>query len=104
MPDLAAVCVTVGFPAGIALTLLVRSPGLILAEVRRSVPVMVDPADALQDRATRHAEREQLQRDWIAASAESDHEAREASVKTAAALTDMIPGRWPDTDVAQAWA
>jgi len=64
---------------------------------------MVNPADALQDPVTRHAERGQ-QRDWIAAAAESGHEAREALAKAAAALTDTIPGRRPGAEVAQAWA
>jgi hypothetical protein len=44
----------------------------------RSVPVMVDLADALQDPVTGRAERGQLQRDWIAASAESGRQAVEA--------------------------
>jgi hypothetical protein len=65
---------------------------------------MVDPADALQDPVTRHVERGQLQRDWITASAESGREAREALAKAAAALTDTIPGRRPDAELAQAWA
>jgi hypothetical protein len=65
---------------------------------------MVDPADALQDPVNRHVERGQLQRDWIAASAESGREAREALAKAAAALTDIIPGRRPDAEAAQAWA
>jgi hypothetical protein len=73
-------------------------------EVRRSLPFMVDPADALQDPVTRHGERGQLQRDWIAASAASGSEAREALAKAAAALNDTIPGRRPDAAVAQAWA
>src|ERR1700728_3996032 len=65
---------------------------------------MVDSADALQDPVTRRVERGQLQRDWITASAESGREAREALAKAAAALTDTVPGRRPDTGVAQAWA
>lgn len=76
----------------------------MLAEVRRNVPFMTDPADALQDPVTRHAERGQLQRDWITAPSESGREAREALAKAAAALTDTVPGRRPDAEVAQAWA
>ena len=75
-----------------------------LVEVRRSLPFMVDPADALQDPITRHGERGQLQRDWIIASAESGREAREALAKAAATLTNTVPGRRPDAEVAQAWA
>ena len=63
--------------AGLVLALLVRSPEGTLAQLRRSLPVMTDPADALQDPVTRRAERGQLQRDWIAASAESGRQARE---------------------------
>ena len=65
---------------------------------------MTEPADALQDPAARRAERGQLERDWITASAESCREAREALAKAATALTDTIPGRRPDAEVAQAWA
>jgi hypothetical protein len=70
-------------------------------EVRRSLPFMVDPADALQDPVTRRVERGQLQRDWITASAESG---RQALAKASAALTDTVPGRRPDAELAQAWA
>ena len=65
---------------------------------------MIDAADALQDPVARRTERGQLQRDWITASAESGGEAREALAKAAAALTNMVPGRRPDAEVAQAWA
>jgi hypothetical protein len=44
---------------------------------------MVDPADALLNPATKHAERGQIQRDWIAASAECGRQAREALAKAA---------------------
>ena len=90
--------------AGLVLALLVRSPEGTLAQLRRSLPVMTDPADALQDPVTRRAERGQLQRDWIAASAESGRQAREALAKAAEVLAENIPGRRPDADVAQAWA
>ena len=63
---------------------------------------MTDPADALQDPVTRRAERGQVQRDWIAASAESGHQAREALAKAAAVLGETIPGRRPDTELARA--
>lgn len=52
---------------------------------------MVDPADALENLVTRHAERGQIQRDWIVASAECDRQAREALAKAAEALTENIP-------------
>jgi hypothetical protein len=90
--------------AGLVLALLVRSPEGTLAQLRRSLPVMTDPADALQDPVTRRAERGQLQRDWIAASAESGRQAREALAKAAELLAENIPGRRPDEDVARAWA
>ena len=51
----AAVCVTVGFSAGLVMALLVTSPQSTLAEVRRSLPYMTEPADALQDPAARRA-------------------------------------------------
>lgn len=70
----------------------------------RNLPVMVDPADALQDPVTRGAERGQIQRDWIAASAESGRKAREALAKAAEVLADNIPGRRPDAELAQTWA
>ena len=61
---------------------------------------MTDPADALQDPVTRHAERGQLQRDWITASAESGRQAREALAKAAEVLTEIFLAvgrtrRWP---------
>jgi len=65
---------------------------------------MVDPADALQNPITGSAERGQIQRDWIAASAESGRRAKEALAKTAAVLDENVPGRRPDTELAQAWA
>jgi hypothetical protein len=70
----------------------------------RSVPVMVDPADALRDPVTSRAERGQIQRDWIAASAESGRQATEALGKAAEMLAGGIPGRRPDAEVARAWA
>jgi hypothetical protein len=65
---------------------------------------MVHPADALQNPVTKSAERGQIQRDWIAASAESGRQAREGLAKAAEALTEDIPGRRPDTELARAWA
>lgn len=65
---------------------------------------MTDPADALQDPVTRRAERGQVQRDWIAASAESGRQAREALAKTANVLAENIPGHRPDTELARALA
>ncbi len=65
---------------------------------------MVNPAEALQDRTTKHAEREQLQRDWIVASAEYGSQAREALGKAAEGLAEDVPGRRPDTELACAWA
>lgn len=65
---------------------------------------MVDPSYALENPVTRGDERGQIQRDWIVASAESDRQARDALAKAAQVLTEHIPGRHPDTDLAQAWA
>ena len=65
---------------------------------------MTDPADALQDPVTRRAERGQIQRDWIAASADSGRQAREALAKAAEVLAENIPGRRPDAELALAWA
>jgi hypothetical protein len=70
----------------------------------RSVPVMVDPADALRDPVAGRAERGQIQRDWIAASAESGRQATEALGKAAEVLAGGIPGRRPDAELARAWA
>jgi hypothetical protein len=61
---------------------------------------MVDPADALENPVTGHAERGQIQRDWIVASVERDHQAREALAKAAETLTQNIPGRRPDGELA----
>jgi hypothetical protein len=60
----------------------------------RSVPVIVDPADALQDPVTSRAERGQIQRDWIAASAESGRQATEALGKAA----EVLPCRMVSSD------
>jgi hypothetical protein len=65
---------------------------------------MVDPADALQDPVASRAERGQIQRDWIAASADSGRRATEALAKAAEMLADNIPGRRPDAELARAWA
>jgi len=46
----------------------------------------------------------EIQRDWIAASAESERRATEAFAKAAELLADNIPGRRPDTELARAWA
>ena len=65
---------------------------------------MVDPADALQDPVSSRAERGQIQRDWIAASADSGRQATEALGKAAEMLAGGIPGRRPDAELARAWA
>jgi hypothetical protein len=65
---------------------------------------MVDPAEVLQDSTARHAERGQLQREWIISSAESGRRAGQALAKAAEVLAADVPGRHPDADVAQAWA
>jgi hypothetical protein len=65
---------------------------------------MVDPGDALQDPVTSRAERGQIQRDWIAASADSGRRATEALAKAAEMLAGNIPGRRPDAELARAWA
>ncbi|MFY9669756.1 MAG: hypothetical protein WAK83_06725 [Trebonia sp.] len=70
----------------------------------RSVPVMVDPADALRGPVTSRAERGQIQRDWIAASAGSGRQATEALGKAAEMLAGGVPGRRPDAELARAWA
>lgn len=64
---------------------------------------MADAADALQNPTTRHAEREEVQQEWIVASAEYSQRAREALTKAADVLAAM-PGRRPDAELAQAWA
>jgi hypothetical protein len=46
----------------------------------------------------------EIQRGWIAASAESERRATEAFAKAAELLADNIPGRRPDTELARAWA
>lgn len=71
---------------------------------RRILPVMVDPADALRDPVTSRAERGQIQRDWIAASAGSGRQATEALGKAAEMLAGGVPGRRPDAELARAWA
>jgi hypothetical protein len=70
----------------------------------RSVPVVVDPADALHDPVAGRAERGQIQRDWIAASAESGRQATEALGEAAEMLAGGIPGRRPGAELARAWA
>lgn len=66
---------------------------------------MVDSADALENSVNRRDERGQIQRAWIAASAECDRQARDALAKaTTEVLTAHTPGRRPDTELAQAWA
>jgi hypothetical protein len=72
--------------------------------MRRNVLNMVDPAYALENAATRGDERGQIQRDWIAASAECDRQARDALARATQVLTEHIPGRPPETELAQAWA
>src|SRR5258706_10956239 len=71
---------------------------------RRSVLLMVDPAEVLQDSTARRAERGQLQRDWIIFSAECARQAKHALAKAAEVLAEDVPGRRPDAEVAQAWA
>jgi hypothetical protein len=61
---------------------------------------MVDPADALQDPVTSRAQCGQIQRDWIAASAESGRQATEALGNAAEMLAGGIPGRRPDAELA----
>jgi hypothetical protein len=53
---------------------------------------------------SKRAERGQVQRDWIAASAGCDRQPRDALAKAAEALTGHIPGRRPDAELARAWA
>jgi hypothetical protein len=72
---------------------------------------MVDPVDARHDPVVRPAERGQIQRDWLADSAESSQRAKEALDKAAEVLAATIPGRLPDTEliraraeIAQGWA
>ena len=65
---------------------------------------MVDPAGALRDPVTSRAERGQIQRDWIAASAESGRQATEALGKAAEMPAGGVPGRRPDAELARAWA
>ena len=64
----------------------------------------MNPADALENPVNRRDERGQIQRDWIAASAECDRQARDALAKATEVLTEHIPGRRPDAELAQAWA
>jgi hypothetical protein len=53
----------------------------------------VDPAHAPENVVTRSDERAQLQRDWMAGSAECDRQAEDALAKAAQVLTERIPGR-----------
>lgn len=76
----------------------------ILPGQPRSLLVMVDPADALQNPVTGQVERGELQRDWIIASVECGRQAREALLKAAEVLAENIPGRRPDAELALAWA
>jgi hypothetical protein len=55
----------------------------------RNLLLMVDIVNALQDSTTRHAERGELQRDWIVSSAECSHRAGEALAKAAEVLADQ---------------
>ena len=70
----------------------------------RILPVMVDPADALRDPVAGGAERGEIQRDWIAASAEPGRQATEALGKAAEMLAGGIPGRPGSAQLARAWA
>src|SRR5215470_3569946 len=101
---MAAVCKTVGFAVCIVAGATVGCRMKTLRWVQRSLSVMVDPADALQDPVTQHADRGQIQRDWISASAECGHQARKALAKAAEVLAAVIPGRRADTELARAWA
>ena len=56
------------------------------------------------DPVTSRAERGQIQRDWIAASAESGRQATEALGEAAEMLAGGIPGRRPGAELARAWA
>jgi hypothetical protein len=76
----------------------------LLPGLQRSLLVMVDSADALQNPVTGQVERGELQRDWIIASAECGRQAREALLKAAEVLAENIPGRRPDAELALAWA
>ena len=70
----------------------------------RNLLLMVDIANALQDSSTKHAERGELQRDWVVSSAEYSHRAKEALAKAAEVLADHAPGQHPDDELARAWA
>ncbi len=70
----------------------------------RNLLLMVDIVNALQESPTRHAERGELQRDWILSSAEYGSRAKEALAKAAEVLTDHVAGRRPDDELARAWA
>jgi hypothetical protein len=65
---------------------------------------MVDIVNALQDSATRHTERGELQQDWITSSAECSQRAKEALTKAAEALAVHAPGRRPDDELTRARA
>jgi hypothetical protein len=70
----------------------------------RNLLLMVDIVNALQDSSTRHAERGELQRDWVVSSAECSHRAEEALAKAAEVLADHAPRERPDDELARAWA
>lgn len=67
---------------------------------------MTDPSGELRDAITRSDGRGQIQRDCIAASAESGRQAREVLAKAANVLADTASpiGHRPDTELARAWA
>lgn len=69
----------------------------------RSLLLMIEVVNALQDPVTSHAERGELQRDWIVSSAECGHRAKEAVTKAAEVLAEHIPGRRPDEELARVW-
>lgn len=77
--------------------------GGFCAARERRLPVMADAGSASQG-PIRRTEREELLRDWIAASAEYSRRAREALTNAADVLADAFPGRRPDGELAGAWA
>jgi hypothetical protein len=56
---------------------------------------VADAPDAWQDSSSRRTELEELQRDWLVASAEYSRRAREALTKAADVLADAVTGRTP---------
>lgn len=65
---------------------------------------MADADGVSYDPVIRGTGREELDRDWLAASAECGWRAREALTRATEVLTGELPGRRPDSDLAAAWA